>query len=42
MNNTISTKSFLKVLEKVGYPNPSIVLIANAVSYDLDGLVITE
>jgi hypothetical protein len=39
MNNTISTKSFLKVLEKVGYPNPSIVLIANAVSYDLDGFL---
>lgn len=32
----METKQFLKVLQKVGYPNPSIHSIAKAVSYDLD------
>ena len=32
-------KTFLKVLNKVGYPNPNIETIANAVSYDLPGFL---
>ena len=29
-------KTFLKVLNKEGYPNPNVVSISNMVSYDLD------
>lgn len=29
-------KTFLKVLNKVGYPNPDVLSVANMVSYDLD------
>jgi hypothetical protein len=36
MSDSLNIKSFLKILNKVGYPNSSIVSISNAVGYDLD------
>lgn len=32
----MNVSTFLKILTKYGYPNPSIVAIANSVDYDLD------
>jgi len=32
-------KTFLKVMSKMGYPNPSIISIANSISYDLDNFL---
>lgn len=40
MSKSLTVKSFLKVLEKTGYPNPKIVSIANLVGYDLDKFLI--
>ena len=36
MEDTLNIKSFLKILEKVGYPNPKIVSISDMVDYNLD------
>jgi autonomous glycyl radical cofactor GrcA len=36
MEDTLKIKSFLKILEKVGYPNPKIVSISDMVDYNLD------
>jgi len=36
MDDNLNIKSFLKILEKVGYPNPRIVSISDMVDYNLD------
>ena len=36
MDDNLNIKSFLKILEKVGYPNPKIVSISDMVDYNLD------
>jgi len=39
MDDNLNIKSFLKILEKVGYPNPKIVSISDMVDYDLDNFL---